>query len=1016
MAGAVSVAAAAVFVSVQALAATGVTLYASPSGTGSTCTQTAPCSLSGAQSAVRTSLAANPGADVSVLLADGVYRLSSTWQFGTADSGSAGHPVVWSAAPGAHPVISGATRVTGWTQVGTSGVWSATTPSASASRQLYVDGVQAPVAQSTPAGLGMSGGWVGSSTGYNIGGDSAAKAWFGGLTAAQVANVEFAYPGGNGAWTESRCRVASYSASASTLTMAQPCWTNVTDRAGFSQGSGGLPSMSVNTMPARILNARNLLLSPGQWYLDGPVNTLYYMPRPGQSMSAADVELPRLESLVQGAGTLAAPLHDITFSGLQFSYATWNAPSAGAGFAEVQSNLRMTGARNQGMCTFSNPAGSCPWGALTQPLGNVAFTATKNLSLTGNRFSELGGAGLSVMYGASNTLIDSNEFTDIASTALLLGCTYDPLPTDPAQAAGIKQNCTPNPSAVAGDAIGTNEILTNTTVSNNVIHHIGTDYSAACGITLLFSQGTTIQNNNLYDLPYTGITAGVIQGHVDQASTPQNSTNINKNNTIKNNILHDYLSVRSDGGAIYVEGHQAQYVFQSGTTTVDPVATLAQGLQVTGNIAYNGGNTNFTYYDDAGSEWINWQGNVAFNHAGSAAQGGCSPTGHFWITGNFFAAGTQSYPCAAPVDSNASGNTTIADTPGVGVVPNAKLTAAGISLTGTGPAGARSPQIFYVSPTTGVTQVLVAGEGFTSNTPVYVGSTQVSNVARLSSGFLIVPITPGTRASLIGVGQPVTSERINDTDPSISYTNFTLASNRGLGDYQDDVHYATANGATATFTFTGTGIQVYGEQNTDQGNIGVRIDGGTQTTVSTVPSDGTRHSNVAVYSLTGLTSGTHTVVVTKLSGTYSTLDGFQVSGQSGPTNPQSSISLRSHANSRYVCADNAGSQPLIANRTAIGPWETFDVLDAGNGAIALRSHANNLIVTAENAGAQPLIANRTTIGPWETFQLIHNTDGSVSLKAMANNQYVTAENAGAQPLIANRTAIGQWEEFDLIND
>jgi hypothetical protein len=126
------------------------------------------------------------------------------------------------------------------------------------------------------------------------------------------------------------------------------------------------------------------------------------------------------------------------------------------------------------------------------------------------------------------------------------------------------------------------------------------------------------------------------------------------------------------------------------------------------------------------------------------------------------------------------------------------------------------------------------------------------------------------------------------------------------------------------------------------------------------------------------------------------------------------ISLRAHANNLYVCADNAGANPLIANRAAIGPWETFDVLDAGNGNIALRSHANNLIVTAENAGANPLIANRTAIGGWETFQLIHNPDGSVSLRALANNLYVTADNAGASALIANRTAIGGWEEFDLI--
>jgi hypothetical protein len=142
------------------------------------------------------------------------------------------------------------------------------------------------------------------------------------------------------------------------------------------------------------------------------------------------------------------------------------------------------------------------------------------------------------------------------------------------------------------------------------------------------------------------------------------------------------------------------------------------------------------------------------------------------------------------------------------------------------------------------------------------------------------------------------------------------------------------------------------------------------------------------------------------------------SWQSGSTTPPvtGAISLRAHANGQYVTADNAGASSLIANRTAIGPWETFDLISNSDGSVSLKAHANNNYVTAENAGAAALIANRTAIGGWESFDLIHNSDGSVSLKAHANGQYVTAENAGAAALIANRTAIGGWEEFDLIND
>ncbi|WLE61748.1 lectin [Burkholderia plantarii] len=128
------------------------------------------------------------------------------------------------------------------------------------------------------------------------------------------------------------------------------------------------------------------------------------------------------------------------------------------------------------------------------------------------------------------------------------------------------------------------------------------------------------------------------------------------------------------------------------------------------------------------------------------------------------------------------------------------------------------------------------------------------------------------------------------------------------------------------------------------------------------------------------------------------------------------VSLRSRTNGLYVTAENAGSQPLIANRTASGPWEQFDLIDAGGGAVALRSHANGLYVTAENAGAAALIANRTAVGPWETFDLIVQpfTGAAVALRAHANGLYVTAANAGQGQLIAGAAQVGGWEQFDLL--
>ena len=92
----------------------------------------------------------------------------------------------------------------------------------------------------------------------------------------------------------------------------------------------------------------------------------------------------------------------------------------------------------------------------------------------------------------------------------------------------------------------------------------------------------------------------------------------------------------------------------------------------------------------------------------------------------------------------------------------------------------------------------------------------------------------------------------------------------------------------------------------------------------------------------------------------------------GGTTPGTVVSFRAMANNMIVTADNAGASPLIANRTAIGTWESFDLINNSNGTISFRAHANNMIVTADNAGASPLIANRTAIGTWEQFTLINN--------------------------------------------
>ena len=313
-----------------------------------------------AQSLVR-ALNQNMTRDVTVVLEDGFYRMSSPLTLTAADSGTNGHDVVWTADTGARPVLAGSAQITGWARMSSgSPIWVAQAPAGLQTRQLYVNGVRAARANGAlPNALTGQ-----DPTGYSGGGSTLAS-WRN--PSGAKPQLEFVYRGGLGAWTEPRCPVASFSGAA--VAMAQPCWTNSTARAGaFPDGRAYnlVGRSSITEQPTGVENAFQFLGAgtPGQWFLDQGDSKLYYVPRPGETMAGADVEAPVLEKLVTGGGSASAPLHGVAFDGIQFSYATWLGPQfhgqgSSDGFSEIQANYQVTGANGaaaQGLCHVP-PAG-----------------------------------------------------------------------------------------------------------------------------------------------------------------------------------------------------------------------------------------------------------------------------------------------------------------------------------------------------------------------------------------------------------------------------------------------------------------------------------------------------------------------------------------------------------------------------------------------------------------------------------------------------------------------------------
>jgi hypothetical protein len=122
------------------------------------------------------------------------------------------------------------------------------------------------------------------------------------------------------------------------------------------------------------------------------------------------------------------------------------------------------------------------------------------------------------------------------------------------------------------------------------------------------------------------------------------------------------------------------------------------------------------------------------------------------------------------------------------------------------------------------------------------------------------------------------STEINDDDSRISYNGASWQHDmhRGFGDYDDDVHACTANGDATTLTFRGTGVTCVMEIYKDEGTFSVSIDGNSNYLVNAY--NEARKAQVQVYTVSGLSRGTHVINITKISGQYMVVDAFIIQG------------------------------------------------------------------------------------------------------------------------------------------
>ncbi len=555
-------------------------------------TKAAPfATLARAQQAARRSLRLQPGADFTVILRGGTYRLKSPLTMNPSDSGNSSHQVVYRAYEGERPVISGAVRVPGsaWQLFDKEkGIYRAKVGKVQ-SREFYVNGKRQTRAQTGEYPAGFRPNWNEGQVGGGI--EYLPTTEPGGLNPASWGNpAEWTNVGSIDAVIQTQWKTMSVPlksitpASGSTpglIRMAEPAWKN----ANVFRGADGEPGIWSFWQVTRFENALQFLDSPGEWYLDEAHGWLYYMPNKWENLRTADVELPVLQSLVRGNGTEARPIRNVEFRGLTFSYATWLQPSTDNGYISDQAGFHLVGEGHE-----PNTIGHDPNDEATP--GNVSFAYDRGVRFVNNHFSHLAAVGLALGTGSRHSLVRGNTFSDVGSSALQLSgiSEADHAPKSPAQ------------------------ISTGNKIAGNLISEVAWEYPDAPGVFVGFSSGTKVVHNTIEDVPWSGIALGWGWGLLDPGGFPGlvgatkgmwgnwEQPTPNKNSLVADNTIRDYLGLLWDGGAIYTTGAQG--------------TSYENGLRIEGNVVSGkppkaGGNT---FYTDGGSRWITIAGNTSYEN------------------------------------------------------------------------------------------------------------------------------------------------------------------------------------------------------------------------------------------------------------------------------------------------------------------------------------------------------------------------------------------------------------------
>jgi hypothetical protein len=476
------------------------TFYASPTGSGSICSEASPGSLTSVRDKVRP-LTANMGGDIVILLRGGTYSLTENFVLGTRDGGNSNHRVIYQAYPDEKPVISGGKQITGWTLSDPAKNIYKADVGQLATRQLYINGKRAIRAR-TPNTDGDE----------DFGPYYSMIRWDYPTRSARVNGSEFedwqnpqqVEVVAKNHWKHSRFRInhSSRDGSDAILYAGAPetDWYRWWDE-GLFMDPGATYFFE---------NAFEFLDAEGEWYLNTTTSTLYYKPRAGEDMTTAEIVAPVVEKLLDIRGDSPSnPVQNLQFIGITFEYATFLLPNTN-GFMDSQGGFKNAGPRtweNDGPDSVDMPGGAYP--------GAINLNCATRVLLQQCVIRHVGCQGIIFEYWTTANKINFCEIYDASANGIIID-------------AGETQN---GPGGSVNDS-----------VTNCTIHAMGRDYGCGYGLNAIWPAGCVVEHNEIYNCPSTGI--GMGWGWLEGPSNL-------KNNMVRFNNIHHVVQLHDDNGGIY---------------------------------------------------------------------------------------------------------------------------------------------------------------------------------------------------------------------------------------------------------------------------------------------------------------------------------------------------------------------------------------------------------------------------------------------------------------------------------